>query len=194
LSLVFLFLFLLVIVLGFESLRSLSYVNDASAQIRLRWLPSTRALGDLNNLTTDFPAADAANLRAGSASERAIAVQAMADLDRGIAAAQHAYLEIRHDAAEDDLYKRFETQWSEYRQSIERGSEQASKSAYDDASKTLGMLTDRNVASARDASERSDLVYSHSVHFSAARRSCGPHAPAGRQRNQHRRAGHAAAR
>ena len=56
LSLVFLSLFLLVIVLGLESLRSLSYVNEASAQIRVRWLPSTRALGDLNNLTTDFPA------------------------------------------------------------------------------------------------------------------------------------------
>jgi len=55
---VFLFLFLLVIVLGLESLSSLSYVNDASAQIRTRWLPSTRALGDLNNFTTDFPAAE----------------------------------------------------------------------------------------------------------------------------------------
>jgi two-component system OmpR family sensor kinase len=160
LSLVFLFLFLLVMVLGIESLRSLSYVNDASAQIRLRWLPSTRALGDLNNLTTDLPAVDAANLRASSASERATVLQAMADLDRGIAAAQQAYRDIRHDAAEDDLYRRFEAQWMEYRQSVVRGRAQASKSAYDDASKTLGMLTDRNVASARDASERSDLVYS----------------------------------
>jgi signal transduction histidine kinase len=174
LSLVFLFLFLLVIVLGFESLRSLSYVNDASAQIRARWLPSTRALGDLNNLTTDFPAADAANLRANSASERSTSLQQMADLDRGIAVAQHAYREIRHDAAEDDLYRRFESQWSEYRHSVARGQafllgaagatavrihEQTSKSAYDAASETLGRLTDRNVASAREASERSDLVY-----------------------------------
>jgi signal transduction histidine kinase len=174
LSLVFLFLFLLVIVLGLESLHSLSYVNDASAQIRVRWLPSTRALGDLNNFTTDFPAAEAASLRAGSASERATSLQQMADLDRGIAAAQHAYRQIRHDATEDDLYKRFEAQWSEYRSIVARGQEfppgatgaaatrlheQASKSAYDAASETLGMLTDRNVASARDASERSDLAY-----------------------------------
>ena len=74
LSFVFIFLFLLVIVLGFESLNSLSYVNDASAQIRDRWLPSTRALGDLNNLTTDFPAAEAAYQKAlqtlGSGAER----------------------------------------------------------------------------------------------------------------------------
>jgi len=174
LSLVFLFLFLLVIVLGLESLRSLSYVNDASAQIRGRWLPSTRALGDLNNLTTDFPAAEAASLRAESASERATSLRQMTNLDRGIAAAQHAYRQIRHDAAEDDLYRRFETQWNGYRGIVARGqafslgatgaagtrlNEQASKSAYDAASETLGMLTDRNVASARDASEQSDIVY-----------------------------------
>ena len=174
LSLVFLFLFLIVIVLGLESLRSLSYVNEASAQIRVRWLPSTRALGDLNNLTTDFPAAEVALVRADSASERAMSLRQMTDLDRGIAAAQHAYRQIRHDAAEDDLYRRFETQWSDYRNTVARGQalspggtavaalrlhEQSSKSAYDAASRTLGILTDRNVASARDASERSDLVY-----------------------------------
>jgi len=175
LSLVFLFLFLLVIVLGLESLRSLSYVNDASAQIRVRWLPSTRALGDLNNLTTDFPAAEATILRNGGASERAATLQQMADLDRGIAAAELAYRQIRHDATEDDLYRRFEMKWSEYRsivarsQSLPSGAagaaakqlhEHASKSAYDAASDLLGVLTERNAASAREASEGSDLAYS----------------------------------
>src|SRR5271170_1157222 len=115
LSLVFLFLFLLVIVLGLESLRSLKYVNDASAQIRLRWLPSTRALGDLNNLTTDFPAAETALLRADSATEKMTALRQMADLDRGIAAAQLAYRQIRHDAMEDALSRQFEAKWIEYR-------------------------------------------------------------------------------
>src|SRR3984957_14953438 len=101
LSLVFLFLFLLVIILGLESLHGLSYVNDASAQIRSRWLPSTRALGDLNNLTTDFPAAEDAMLRAVGANEQAASLRQMADLDRGIHAAQDAYRQIHHDAAED---------------------------------------------------------------------------------------------
>ena len=75
LSLVFLFLFLLVAVLGVEAFSSLNYVNDAAAQIRNRWLPSTRALGDLNNFTTDFPAADAILQRAASSSERAGVLQ-----------------------------------------------------------------------------------------------------------------------
>jgi signal transduction histidine kinase len=175
LSLVFLFLFLLVIVLGIEALGSLSYVNDASAQIRVRWLPSTRALGDLNNLTTDFPAAEATLLRGGSADERDNALRQMADLDRGIAAAQLAYRQIRHDAVEDALYGRFEAKWRDYRdvvaseQTVPREPagggtklllEQASKAAYSAASDLLGMLTDRNVASAREASESSDRAYS----------------------------------
>src|SRR5579863_8696742 len=121
LSLVFLFFFLLVIVLGLEALSSLSYVNDVSAQIRVRWLPSTRALGDLNNLTTDFPAAESTLGRATSADERATALQQMADLDRGIAAARLDYRRIHHDATEDELYRRFETKWSEYRGIVDRG-------------------------------------------------------------------------
>jgi two-component system OmpR family sensor kinase len=174
LSFVFLFLFLLMIVLGLESLDSLSNVNDASAQIRTRWLPSTRALGDLNNLTTDFPAAEDALLRADGATQIAAIERHMADLDHGIAAAQRAYRQIRHDAAENNLYRRFEARWGEYRSIVVRTSvlfsagadvaakrlnEARSKSAYDTASDTLGLLTDRNVASAREASERSDLAY-----------------------------------
>jgi two-component system, OmpR family, sensor kinase len=174
LSLVFLFLFLLVIVLGLESLSSLSYVNDASAQIRIRWLPSTRALGDLNNFTTDFPAAEAAMLRTDNGSERAAIERQMADLDRGISTGQNAYRQIRHDAAEDELYRRFATRWSEYRSLVARGKslssgpldagalrlyENAAKSAYDAASDALGTLTERNVASAREASERSERAY-----------------------------------
>src|ERR1700720_4343385 len=94
LSFVFLFLFLLVIVLGLESLSSLSYVNEASAQIRDRWLPSTRALGDLNNYTTDFPAAEAALSHAARPGDKAAIERQMAHLDRDIAAAQRAYRQI----------------------------------------------------------------------------------------------------
>jgi signal transduction histidine kinase len=165
----------LVIVLGVEALGSLSYVNDSSAQIRVRWLPSTRALGDLNNLTTDYPAVEATLLRVGNPSERATALQQMADLDRGVAAAELAYQGIHHDATEDELYSRFERKWRDYRSIVARAQMltmgaagdaaralqgQASKAAYDNASDLLGMLTSRNVASAREASEGSDRAYS----------------------------------
>jgi signal transduction histidine kinase len=164
LSFVFIFLFLLVIVLGFESLNSLSYVDDASAQIRDRSLPSTRALGDLNNLTTDFPAAETAILRANNPSERDAIERRLTSMDRDIAAAELAYRRIRHDTTDVALFARFAARWSEYRSRVadviaKRRPEAASQAAYDGASETLGMLTDRNVASAREASERSGLVY-----------------------------------
>jgi two-component system, OmpR family, sensor kinase len=161
---VFIFLFLLVIVLGFESLNSLSYVNDASAQIRDRWLPSTRALGDLNNLTTDFPAAEAAALRADSPSERDAIERRLTSMDGDVAAAELAYRRIRHDAKDDALFGQFEARWREYRSRLaeviaKRRPGAASQASYDAASGTLGTLTDHNVASAREASERSGLVY-----------------------------------
>jgi signal transduction histidine kinase len=173
LSLVFLLLFCLVIVLGLESLGSLSRVNDASAQIRDRWLPSTRALGDLNNLTTDYPAAESALLRADGGGARSAISRQIADLDRGIAAAQVAYRQIRHDAAEDDLFARFASAWNGYRRlvasdlsqpydaaaSAARIREKASRQAYDAASEILATLTDGNVRGAREASEQSDLAY-----------------------------------
>ena len=99
----------------------------------------------------------------------------MADLDRGIAAAQHAYRQIHHDAAEDELHAQFETKWNEYRtiaagaeawsgqgadHAASRLQEQYSKAAYGAASDLLGVLTDRTAASAREASEGSDRAYS----------------------------------
>jgi two-component system OmpR family sensor kinase len=174
LSFVFLLLFLMVIVIGLEALRGLRYVDDASSQIRARWLPSTRALGDLNNYTTDFPAAETALSHAAQPSEKAEIERQMAHLDRDISAAQRVYGQIRHDPTETELYGRFAARWSEYRQFVDRSESSssgvsaaadatqrglASKAAYDAASEALGSLTGRTIASAREASARSDLAY-----------------------------------
>jgi two-component system OmpR family sensor kinase len=179
LFLVFLFLFVLVVVLGIFSLGSLRYFNGASSQVRDRSLPSTRVLGDLNNLTSDFRAAEAASLLASNASELAASEQEMAGLDHGISTAQLAYQQIPHDSTENALYTRFANKWSEYRSIVSRiqwlspGTERvaaiglyktASKNAYDSASDTLGLLTDRNVASAREASVRADVAYGRASH------------------------------
>src|SRR5580700_1753022 len=89
LSLVFIFLFLLVILLGLFGLGSLSYFNGVSSQVQDRWLPSTRALGDLNNFTSDFRAAEAASLLVANPGELETREREMEALDRVIAAAQH---------------------------------------------------------------------------------------------------------
>ena len=177
LALVFVTLLLFVILLGGLSIGSLSYFNAVSSQVRDRWLPSTGALGDLNNLTSDFRAAEAASLLAQSGADLAATKQEMQELDRGIALARGSYTRIRHDTTEDALYARFASDWTEYRRIVSdiqtfasRGDRvsavtlynSTSKQAYDAASDTLGLLTDRNVASARQASLREGQAYARS--------------------------------
>jgi two-component system OmpR family sensor kinase len=164
-ALVFVFLFILVIVLGLESLSSLKYVNDVAAQVRVRWLPSTRALGDLNNFTTDFPAAAAALLRAQGAVEKAVIQQQMATLDRRIDQARRSYDSIPHDTAELALFRQFSAAWQRYRAGLPSpagslaGPSGGADQLYVSANATLLLLTARNEASAARASFLSDVAY-----------------------------------
>ena len=178
LSLIFLFLLLLVVVLGVLGIASLSYFNGVSAEVRSRWLPSTRILGDLNNLTSDFRAAEAASLLATDRASFASSGREMDELDRGIAVAARGYAQIPHDSAELALYARFTTDWQEYRDLVRRirsltesGDRPAavllynttSKRAYDAASDTLGSLTDRNVMSAHRATLLEGTAYTRAL-------------------------------
>ena len=74
LSLVFIFFFLLIFFLGMLSIARLRDFNKVSADIADLWLPNTRVLGDLNNYTSDFRAAEGNMLlspdETGSASSR----------------------------------------------------------------------------------------------------------------------------
>jgi two-component system OmpR family sensor kinase len=96
------------------------------------------------------------------------------DLDHSIGLAEQRYQLISHDGAERDLYAQFETQWSGYRQIVDRvvallradHKDEAislyrtsSRSAYNAASDTLGELTDRSVAKAEEASDRAADAY-----------------------------------
>jgi two-component system, OmpR family, sensor kinase len=171
LSSVCFFFFLLVIVLGLFSISRLGEFNKVAAGIADLWLPNTRALGDLNNFTSDFRAAEGTDVLASSDSETemAAAQKEMDDLDRSIAQAQQRYEHIPHDAEEANLYARFKENWTNYRTGVDHvlalshANRKAdanalylstSRSAYDAASDTLGQLTDRNVANARAASAR----------------------------------------
>ena len=62
LAAVFLLFFSLVVVLGMFSIWRLSNFNLLSANVAQIWLPTTRALGDLNNFTSDFRAIEGSNL------------------------------------------------------------------------------------------------------------------------------------
>ena len=69
LTAVFLLFFLLVVVLGLFSIWRLSNFNRLSADVAEIWLPKTRALGDLNNFTSDFRAIEGSDLLSSDPSE-----------------------------------------------------------------------------------------------------------------------------
>ena len=81
LSSVFIFFFLLIIFLGLLSIARLRDFNHVSASIADLWLPTTRVLGDLNNYTSDFRAAEGNMLLAPSANESEIEHE-MVNLDQ----------------------------------------------------------------------------------------------------------------
>jgi two-component system OmpR family sensor kinase len=174
LSLVFSFLFALLIVVGLSDLSGLRQFNQVSAQIRDHWLPSAHALVDLNNFTSDFRAAEGSLLLARDAGELAATKLDLARLDRSIAAGEQAYRSVDHDLDERRLYDVFEAQWAKYRALVEglqsllaaNGRAEAlrqyatvSKSAYNAASDTLDVISERNAALAHAASARADRAY-----------------------------------
>jgi signal transduction histidine kinase len=174
LAAVFLLLFALVAALGAFSIWRLSNFDTLSAEVAQTWLPTTRALGDLNNYTSDFRAIEGGNLLSAGAAETAASESEMADLDRQIAAAERNFEHIRHDAAEGDLYAQFKRRWTEYRAIVNQMLElsrndrkadavaiyrSSSRTAYNAASDALGLLTDRAVADAQAASDRLGAAY-----------------------------------
>jgi two-component system OmpR family sensor kinase len=174
LAAVFLLFFLLVVVLGMFSIWRLSNFNRLSADVAEVWLPNTRALGDLNNFTSDFRAIEGSNLLSSDPAEIAVTEGQMAALDRSIAEAERGFERIRRGAAENELYERFKQHWNDYRTFVnqivallhaDRRTEAlaiyagASRAAYDAASDTLGLLTDQAVANAQAASDRLGVAY-----------------------------------
>ncbi|HWX83454.1 MAG TPA: ATP-binding protein [Xanthobacteraceae bacterium] len=174
LTAVFLLFFLLVVVLGSFSIWRLSNFSRLSADVAEVWLPNTRALGDLNNFTSDFRAIEGSNLLSTDPTELAETERQMAELDRSIAEAERNFERIRRDAAENDLYAVFKQHWNEYRTlvnqitALSRTNRKAdaqalyggaSRAAYEAASDTLGQLTDQAVASAQTASDRLAVAY-----------------------------------
>lgn len=115
LAAVFLLFFALVVILGSFSIWRLSNFDLLSADVAEVWLPTTRALGDLNNYTSDFRAFEGGELLSSDSSEAAATEKQMEDLDRTIADSEREFEAIRHDAAENALYQQFKQHWTDYR-------------------------------------------------------------------------------
>ena len=170
----FVLFLLLALTLGLFSIVELRNVNQVSADIRDRWLQSTRTLGDLNNFTSDYRAAEASILLSSTPARLARTDRELAELDANVVKAQSEYERIAHDAAERRLYGKFVAAWTSYKAVAGRviglahaGRHDAgaalymtqSRRAYDTASDDLGLLTSLTVANAHDASNRAAATY-----------------------------------
>src|SRR5580700_6597222 len=120
LSWVFFLFFSLVIVLGLFSITRLGEFQRVSASITDLWLPKTRLLGDLNNFTSDFRAAEGSVLLSPNATGTGAIEKEMEELDHSITHAQQSYELIAHDPTEGDLYAQFKRQWSAYRIDVDQ--------------------------------------------------------------------------
>jgi signal transduction histidine kinase len=156
------------------SIARLRDFNNVSADIADLWLPNTRVLGDLNNYTSDFRAAEGSILLSSDAADSAALERELIELDRTISQAQGSYERIRHDADEQLLYTAFRERWNDYRAAvnemleISRSGRKAearsaymttSRAAYNAASDVLGQLTNHVVENAQEAAGRVAVAY-----------------------------------
>src|SRR5271165_5390222 len=104
-SVLFFALFATVVLLGLTGVWSLSHSNEVSIDVRDRWLPNVRLLGDLNNFTSDYRTAEANSLLAANAKELEDSLHEIRVLDQAVIHAQDGYEHIRHGSEEADLYR-----------------------------------------------------------------------------------------
>ncbi len=174
LSLVFVLFLLLVVGVGLFGINRLSNFHSVSAQISGRWLQSNRILGDLNNYISDYRAFEGDALIATTRADLRAAEEQISKLDDVIKEVEARYGKIEHDPAELALFDQFMAQWSAYRQLVDRvvslahqkDTTQAvalyrseSRRAFEQANGTLGVLTERNVVGAAQATAREADAY-----------------------------------
>ncbi len=174
LSAIFFSFFFIIVVLGLFGIGQLSNFNRASSELGNRWLPKTRFIGDLNNYTSDFRAAEASSLLSSDSEQFAKVEKEAEEIARFISTAMKRYELIPKSAEEADLYSNFLGKWNNYlkfvdqEKLLDRSGRKAeaivmymttSQTAYDAASDMLGNLTDRNVAYALAATKHVDEAY-----------------------------------
>ena len=173
-TLIFSFIFVVVIGIGAVGFAWISDFNKESSDIRNRWLQNTRYLGDLANYTSDLRAAEGAYLLTQADSGLKTLQREVADLDSEISKAQRNYETILHDSWEIEHYRSFREHWSAYKRlstpvfdattSAQKADAtgvylSSSKRAFSAVSNLLEELTEHNNQGAKEASNRaSDTI------------------------------------
>ncbi len=175
-------IFVLVAFLGLFSLWRLQDYHTIAGEIRERYLQNTQFLGDLNNFTSDFRAAEAASLLTSSTDEARENGDEVERLDHLISLAMHSFEHVANNQDVRALYTDFVAKWRRYRaladqvlnlSSHDRKAEgsaiyrTSSRGAYDAASDALGVLTELNRHDAAESGRRADSAYEQAKYLTA---------------------------
>lgn len=178
LALIFLCILGLVMLLGLFSISLLHNLNNLSEAVAEQWLPTTRAIGDLNNYTSDFRAVEGSYLLASNEEQVSSVLLEMKRLSAEINDAKLRFEAIAHDPADLKLYRQWEAEWAKYQELVttQRAlvhsgkNDQAiaaymnlSGAAYDAESHMLDVLTSQIVKNAQTAKEQLSGGYSSSL-------------------------------
>ena len=170
-----LLIFFLTLGLGLFSFSKLNEVNEASADIRGHWLQSTLLLGDLNNDTSDYRAAEANLILSENPSVEKSAREEIITLKEIISLTEKKYQTMKHGPAELKTFQEFEQDWEKYKKTSDEvlslykngKADQArklymgqSRIDFATASTSLSTLTSQTVKGASSASDYAANIYS----------------------------------
>ena len=160
--------------LGIFSIVQLAKVNQTSTDMADNWMPSARAVSDINTKTGDYRSAELQHILSESKERMDYFERQMADILTGIKNTQTQYERLLSSAEEKSLYQKFTKEWDDYLQlhekiiqvSRENRAEEAkalirgeSQKLYDESSATLEELIELNVEGGKNASRQGDEMY-----------------------------------
>ena len=174
LSIAFYILLLLIIFFGIFNIFCLNNFHQATKQIRIRWLPNTRFLGEISNYTSDFRAFEGELLLTQNKMRFFLIKEEMDNLDKNIRKSCTGYEAIDHDNNEMILYKAFLEKWTSYREMVDHSIDLLQKNdkknavliykttsqiLYEEASNALKTLTNLGISRNKTASENAARAY-----------------------------------
>lgn len=168
--------FLISVGLGIVAAHQLAAVNAGARDLQINWLPSTRALGDLNKAISEVRVLEGGRLLASTTEDLAAAHEALQQTLIQVDQEMVAYEELPRTEEENALYQRFLTPWTAYRVSLTpipqpalHGSpelaeyHEANKRLFSEASRGLSELIAYNVKNGVQAARDSESAYSRGL-------------------------------
>ena len=173
-------LVILTVFLGGFSLFQLGRVNQTATDMEVIWMPSVRALSDMNTNIANVRVVTLQHILSTSNADMDRYEAKMARFLEALEKDRKEYVPLIASKEEGQQYESFSTQWNEYlaeqkkvlalsranrneeATTLIRG---ASQQQYDEAAGSLQKLVDMNIDGGKQASQRGNMLYDQSRHW-----------------------------